>query len=507
MNENDTIAAISTPYGTGGIGIIRISGEKAFDIADKIFKGRKTIRQIKSHTINYGNIIDSEDGSVLDEVLLTKMDKPNTFTREDTIEINCHGGIAVIKKVLELVVREGARLAEPGEFTKRAFLNGRIDLAQAEAVIDLINAKTSRSSKIALEQLEGKLSVKIMEARNRLIGLIAHIEATLDYPEEDIDKITEPEVYNALEDIGNELLSLLLGFNKGKIIREGIRVVIIGRPNVGKSSLLNQLSGYNKAIVTEIPGTTRDIVEEYISIAGIPVRIMDTAGIRETRDLVERIGVEKTMSAIESADLVIMMVDVSDGFAREDEEVLKSINNISGKKPVILLNKIDLVENAENSNIKGDTEQDDTVCNNVAKGIGENDKVKNDNKYKHREIAHLTVEDMENLPDLGNIRVIETSMKDGRGIDELEREISRLFTGGEIDTDSEALVTNVRHASLIENALNSINDAISAYRDAMPLDCITIDIRNAAQLLGEIIGESVSDEILHQIFSRFCIGK
>lgn len=470
MNENDTITAISTPYGAGGIGIIRISGEKAFEIAEKIFKGKKTIRHIKSHTINYGKIFDFKDGTVIDEVLLTKMDRPNTFTREDTIEINCHGGIVVLKKVLELVVREGARLAEPGEFTKRAFLNGRIDLAQAEAVIDLINAKTSRSSKIALEQLEGKLSIEIKEARDRLIGFIAHIEATLDYPEEDIDEITELEVYNGLEEIKNKLSILLSGFKKGRIIREGIKAVIIGRPNVGKSSLLNRLAGYNRAIVTDIPGTTRDIVEEYISIAGIPIRIIDTAGIRETKDEVERIGVEKTMNAIESADLVIMMVDAFAGFAKEDEEVLKYISNISGKKPIVLLNKIDLVEK-ENSLHKGDLQHKDS------------------------------------LPELEKISIIETSMKEGRGIDELEREISRLFTGGEIDTDSEALVTNVRHASLVEKALNSINDAISAYRGAMPLDCITIDIRNAAQHLGEITGESVSDEILHQIFSRFCIGK
>ncbi len=499
MNENDTITAISTPYGTGGIGIVRISGEKAFEIAEKIFKGKKTIKQIKSHTINYGNIIDSEDGIVIDEVLLTKMDKPNTFTREDTVEINCHGGIVVLKKVLELVVKEGARLAEPGEFTKRAFLNGRIDLAQAEAVIDLINAKTSRSSKIALGQLEGKLSVKIKEVRDKLIGLIAHIEVTLDYPEEDIDVITELEVYNGLEEIKNKLSSLLTGFKKGKIIREGIKAVIIGRPNVGKSSLLNQLTGYNRAIVTDIPGTTRDIIEEYISVAGIPVRIIDTAGIRETKDEVERIGVEKTMNAIESADLVIMMVDAFAGFTKEDEEVLKYISNFGGKKPVVLLNKIDLVEK---ENTKHHSTQDNiTPLDNTVEEDKENLQHKGDLQHKDN-LLHK-----DNLPELEKISIIETSMKDGRGIDELEREISRLFTGGEIDTDSEVLVTNVRHASLVEKALNSINDAISAYRDAMPLDCITIDIRNAAQHLGEITGESVSDEILHQIFSRFCIGK
>ena len=298
-----------------------------------------------------------------------------------------------------------------------------------------------------------------------MIGLIAHIEATLDYPEEDIDEITELEVYNGLKEIKNKLSILLSGFKKGRIIREGIKAVIIGRPNVGKSSLLNRLAGYNRAIVTDIPGTTRDIVEEYISIAGIPIRIIDTAGIRETKDEVERIGVEKTMNAIESADLVIMMVDAFAGFAKEDEEVLKYISNISGKKPIVLLNKIDLVEK---ENTKHHTAQDNTV-----QGDKENSLYKGDLQHK------------DSLPGLEKISIIETSMKEGRGIDELEREISRLFTGGEIDTDSEALVTNVRHASLVEKALNSINDAISAYR-AMPLDCITIDI-NAAQHLGEIM--------------------
>ncbi|NSW92037.1 MAG: tRNA uridine-5-carboxymethylaminomethyl(34) synthesis GTPase MnmE [Firmicutes bacterium] len=471
MFNNDTIAAISTSYGSGGIGIVRISGEKAFEIAERIFKGKKSIRQVKSHTIHYGKIVDPQDGSIIDEVLLTKMDGPSTFTRENIIEINCHGGIIVLKKVLELVIREGARLAEPGEFTKRAFLNGRIDLTQAEAVIDIINAKTARSSKVALEQLEGKLSVKIKAARDKLVGLIAHIEATLDYPEEDIDKITEMQIYNSLEEIRNMLSDLLSGFDKGKIIKEGIKAVIIGRPNVGKSSLLNQLTGYSRAIVTDIPGTTRDIIEEYINIQGIPVRVIDTAGIRETGDIVEKIGVEKTKKAIESADLIIMMIDAVDGFTQADANVLRFIK---GKKIIVLLNKIDLVEN------EGDTSKFHEL-----KGINE----------------------LKSIQELEGITIIKTSMKDGRGINDLEKEISRLFIGGEIDTDIEGLMTNVRHASLVEKALNSINDAIIAYHEGMPMDCIVIDIRNAAQYLGEITGETVSDEILNHIFSRFCIGK
>lgn len=469
MFAEDTIAAISTPYGSGGIGIIRISGEKAFEIAGKIFKGRKSIESIKSHTINYGKIVDPKDGSVLDEVLLTKMKAPNTFTREDVIEINCHGGIVVLRKILELVIREGARLAEPGEFTKRAFLNGRIDLAQAEAIIDIINAKTVQGSKIALEQLEGKLSEKIKEVRDRLIELIAHIEATLDYPEEDFDKITEDKIYKGLNEIKAFLSNLLLDFDRGRVMKEGIKAVIAGRPNVGKSSLLNQLAGYNRAIVTDIPGTTRDIIEEYINIRGIPVKIVDTAGIRETGDVVEKIGVEKTRKAIESADLVILMIDAVDGFTAADTKMVELTKD---RKAIILLNKADLVGNKPS----------------VLEECRE--KIRNE------------------LKKIGNsMSIIETSMKDGKGIDELENEISRLFLQGEIEPDSQPLITNVRHAALVEKALASINYAISGCDEQMPMDCVTIDIRNAAQFLGEITGESVSDEILNQIFERFCIGK
>jgi len=467
LYENDTIAAISTPFGTGGIGIIRLSGDKSFEIADKIFKGRKAINEMKSHTINYGKIIDPANSSRIDEVLLSKMDKPNTFTRENIIEINCHGGTVILRRVLELLIKTGARLADPGEFTKRAFLNGRLDLSQAEAVIDIINAKTLSSSKVALEQLEGKLSDKIKEIRKTLITLIAQIEVTLDYPEEDVDKITEKEVYFNLKNIRLKLTELLSSFSKGKILREGISAVIIGRPNVGKSSLLNELSGYNRAIVTELPGTTRDIIEEYINIKGIPVRLIDTAGLRETADVVEKIGVDLAKEAINKADLIIMMLDTSEGLTDDDEEILKIVKD---KKLIILKNKIDLASDIS------------TNINNELNTLFD-------------------------LHDSGNIKVIKTSMIKGIGINELEDEITKLFLGGEFENTEDAMVTNVRHADIIQKTLVSIEEAILAYENCMPLDCITVDVRNAVFKLGEITGESVGEDIIHEIFSRFCIGK
>lgn len=486
INE-DTIAAISTPYGSGGIGIIRLSGDRAFEIAEKIFKGRKKIKDIKSHTINYGKIVDPSDDSVIDEVLLSKMKKPNTFTREDVIEINCHSGTVVLKRILELLLKAGARLAEPGEFTKRAFLNGRIDLSQAEAVMDIINAKTLKSSKAALEQLEGKLSKKIKDIRNELMGLIAQVEVTLDYPEEDVDKIAEKEVYLSLKNIKVKLEDLLSSFRKGKIIREGISAVIVGRPNVGKSSLLNELSGYNRAIVTELPGTTRDIIEEYINIKGIPVRLIDTAGIRETGDVVEKIGVDLAREAINKADLVIMMLDSSQGLTSEDEEILKALKD---KKLIILLNKIDLNDSdIDSHNYDNDRNNQE---NNLDLSL-----VEINNKLKS----------LLELYDSNRIKIIKTSMVKGIGLEELEEEIARLFLGGEIENAEDAMVTNIRHADIIQKTLESVKDAIIAYESQMPLDCITVDIRNAVYSLGEITGESVGEDIINEIFSRFCLGK
>lgn len=459
MIIGDTIAAISTPYGTGGIGIIRISGNKAFEIAKTIFKGKKNFEEIKTHTINYGKIIHPENKQTIDEVLLTKMKKPNTFTREDIIEINCHGGVVVLKKILALILKQGAKAAEPGEFTKRAFLNGRIDLSQAEAVIDLINSKTDESSKAAVNQLEGKLSFKIKTLRKSLVEILAHIEVTVDYPEDDIEEITGEKVYNEIKIIKENLKKITDNFERGRILREGIDAVIVGKPNVGKSSLLNELAGKSRAIVTNIPGTTRDTIEEYININDIPVRIIDTAGIRETKDAVEIIGVEKTHKAVEEAELVIMMIDAKEGFTDEDSAILKKIVT---KKLIVLINKID------KSN-KGD--------------------IKNIEKH------------------LVGTNYIKTSMKKGIGIEKIGEIITKLFTKGEINLNSQILLTNIRHKNLIDKAILSIEDAIIAYKNKIPLDLMSIDIVNAAEYLGEITGESVKEDIINEIFSRFCLGK
>ena len=472
MQSQDTITAISTAQGTGGIGIIRISGESAFDIARKIFRGKTDFEKIASHTIKYGKIINPLTDETIDEVLLTKMLKPNTFTRENIIEINCHGGIIILKKILELVVKMGARLAEPGEFTKRAFLNGRIDLSQAEAVIDVINSKTEESARAAIDQLEGRLSREIKTVRNKLIKLIAHIEVTVDYPEHDIEEITGETVFIGIKEIHEKLNDIVKGFEKGRIIREGINVVIAGRPNVGKSSLLNALSGKSKAIVTSVPGTTRDIIEEYININGIPVKLFDTAGIRETTDIVEKIGVEKAQKEISRADLIIIMIDASAGIQDEDTEIFNLAKN---KKVIYLINKVDLVD-------------DKTIEVNLSRLNNEN-------------LAH-EIEDNTSLSG-----VIKTSLKDNKGIDELENKITDLFFRGDIKANSDILVTNVRHKGLIDKAIESIIEACRAYEESMPLDCITIDIMNCADYLGQITGESVSEDVMHEIFSRFCIGK
>ena len=462
MYQDDTIAAISTAYAPGGIGIIRISGNNAFDIAEKIFKGNKKIKDQKSHTIVYGKIIDPERGNVLDEVLLTKMKKPNTFTKEYVIEINCHGGLVVLRSILHLVVSYGARPAEPGEFTKRAFLNGRIDLSQAEAVIDIINSKTEESSRTAVDQLEGKLSVMIRAARSKLIELIAHIEVTVDYPEHDIEEITGVEVYNGIKVIEDKLVRLAKGFDKGRILREGISAVIVGKPNVGKSSLLNTLSGKSKAIVTDIPGTTRDVIEEYINMGGIPVRLIDTAGIRETEDIVEKIGVEKAEKEVLNADLIMLVFDASTGLDDDDRNIYRKILSLNKKNRIIILNKVDI----SSASIISELElifKDETV--------------------------------------------IKTSTLEELGVKQLEEEMESMFMSRESGLNNEVLVTNIRHKNLIDMALNSIRDAAKAYEDHMPLDFITIDIKNAAEYLGQITGESISEDVMHEIFSRFCIGK
>ena len=461
MNHvEDTIAAISTPLGRGGIGIIRISGNDAFKIMSKIFKGNKPFDKIKSHTINYGKIINLYTNEIIDEVLVSKMVAPNTFTREDVVEINTHGSIIALKNILGLITKLGARVAEPGEFTKRAFLNGRIDLSQAEAVMDLINSKTDNEFKASISQLDGKLSKKLSKIRKRLIELIAHIEVTIDYPEYDIEEVTDKEIEDSLINTRDDIINIINTYEKGKIIRHGINMVIVGRPNVGKSSLLNELSGKNKAIVTDIPGTTRDIIEEYVNIGGISVKLVDTAGIRDTCDVVEKIGVQKSKKELEKSDLAVILIDASSSLQKEDVDILKSINN---KNMVVLLNKIDLV--------------DDTS------------KIKQDVKS------------------IVDVDILEISVLNEDGISDFEAYIKDKFLKGDIVANDEVILTNVRHKSLLENAKNDIQRAIDEKSLNMPLDIITIDIKEAAYNIGEITGECVNDLVIHEIFSKFCVGK
>lgn len=459
MYFEDTIAAISTPYGTGGIGVIRISGEKAFEVTAKIFVASKNMEEIASHSVTYGKIVDPISKAIVDEVLLIKMCKPNTFTREDVVEINCHGGIVVINRVLELLLKNGCSPAEAGEFTKRAFLNGRIDLSQAEAIIDLINSKTVESSKAAISHLEGRLSKKLKDIRGILVDLLAHIEVTVDYPEHDIEEITGEKVLASINQIKSDLITLVKTFDRGKILREGISVVIAGKPNVGKSSLLNQLAGSTRAIVTDIPGTTRDTIEEYINIKGIPAKITDTAGIRSTEDIVEKIGVDKAYEAIESADLIIVVIAADTGILQEDAEVLESIE---GKKSLVLINKTDLA----------DRQRIDDIRKQIKSDI-----------------------------------ILEASVINEQGVDGLEDKISELFFKGEISQNDEVLLTNARHKNLVDMAINAIEQAINSFDLGMPLDMVTIDIKNSAECIGQITGESLDEAVMHNIFSRFCLGK
>ena len=459
MKEFDTIAAVATAVGEGSVSIIRVSGEEALKIAKKIFRGvrGKSIDDIKPYTMRYGSIIDSETNEKIDEVILSYMKGPKSFTAEDTIEINCHGGVIATKRVLDTVIKSGARLAEPGEFTKRAFLNGRIDLSQAEAVMDIINSKTEVSMKSALVQSEGKLSKEINELRNKLLEIIAHIEATVDYPEDDLEEVTSEKTELDVKLVINEVNKLIESAEAGKIIRDGLSTVIVGKPNVGKSSLLNVLTRGNRAIVTDIPGTTRDIIEEYISLDGIPIRIIDTAGIRETENVVEKIGVERSKEKIEEADLVILMLDASREIAEEDIEIIKYIKN---KKYIVLLNKQDL-PNAINQN---------------------------------------------DLQELNQEYIIPISTKDELGIDEIKNAIKELFFKGKINS-SEVMVTNIRHKEALYRAKECLESTLGALKDTMAIDLASIDIRNAWSALGQINGETVEEDLIDKIFSEFCLGK
>lgn len=448
----DTIAAIATAYGEGGIGIIRISGEDSRDILRKIFTGK-----IESRRLSYGKIMDENEH--IDEVLAVYMKGPKTYTGEDVVEINCHGSMVALRKTLALVLSKGARMAEPGEFTKRAFLNGRLDLSQAEAVIDVIKAKSDRSFDVAISQLEGSLSKRIEKIRQALLDLLVEVTVNIDYPDEDIEIMTYDKARDCLCNIRNMIGELLATSGSGRMIREGIRIAIVGKPNVGKSSLMNCLLRESRAIVTEIPGTTRDTIEEAVSIRNLPVYLIDTAGIRDTDDTVEKIGIEKTKEAFNNADYIILVVDGSRPLTSEDEEI---ISYVRGRRALVLINKRDLG-------------------------------------------AEVTVDVIsEKLPDCD---IIETALSKGEGLKEIEDHIESLVYGGQISQGESLMVNNVRHIDLLKHADSAAGDALSLLEIMEPLDIVEIDIRNAYDFLGEIVGDTVSDEIINEVFARFCLGK
>ncbi|MBD8998817.1 MAG: tRNA uridine-5-carboxymethylaminomethyl(34) synthesis GTPase MnmE [Lactobacillus ruminis] len=459
VTEFDTIAAISTPPGEGAISIVRMSGEEAVSIAQKVFSG-KDLTQAKSHTINYGHIVDPKTHEEIDEVMVSLMLAPKTFTREDVVEINCHGGIVATNRILQLLLINGARLAEPGEFTKRAFLHGRIDLTQAESVMDLIRAKTDRSMKIALNQLDGNLSYLIDSLRKDILDVLAQVEVNIDYPEyDDVEEMTTKLLKEKAIEIKQRIEQLLKTASQGKIMREGLATALVGRPNVGKSSLLNHLLHEDKAIVTDVAGTTRDVIEEYVNVSGVPLKLIDTAGIRETDDKVEKIGVERSKKAIEQSDLVLLVLNAAESLTKEDLELIRLTND---KKRIIILNKTDLEE-----------------------------------KLDRKELAKIS----ENAP------VYATSILKNEGVEALEKAISKLFFNGIENSQSTVMVTNARHIALLKKAQNSLDSVLEGISSGMPVDLVQIDMTEAWNLLGEITGESYEDELLDQLFSQFCLGK
>ena len=458
--EFDTIAAISTPMGEGAIGIVRLSGEKAVAAADILYSGKQPLNEVSSHTINYGHLLDPESLETVEEVMVSVLRGPRTYTKEDMIEINCHGGVTSVNRVLQLVLYTGAvRLAEPGEFTKRAFLNGRIDLSQAEGVMDLIQAKTERAMNVAMNQVEGKLAQRIQRLRQELLETVAHVEVNIDYPEFDADEMTLDVLREKGSTVREDIDRLLQTAYQGKILREGLSTVIIGRPNVGKSSLLNSLVHENKAIVTDIPGTTRDVVEEYVNVRSVPLRLLDTAGIRETEDKVERIGVERSRKLVEEGELVLLVLNQNEPFTAEDEELFRLTE---GHDTIIIINKIDL---------------EDRI-----------------NVQQVHEMA-------------GERPVVATSLLEDRGVDELEEAIRDLFFQGDLETGDMSYVSNSRHIALLTDAKKAVNEALNAAEEGMPIDMVQIDITKAWELLGEVIGDQVSESLIDQLFSQFCLGK
>ena len=461
QTEFDTIAAISTAPGEGAIGIVRISGEDAIRIADVVYRVKdKRLNEQASHTIHYGHIVDPKNDEVIDEVMVTVLRAPKTFTREDIVEINCHGGIVAINRILQLVLRMGARLAEPGEFTKRAFLNGRIDLSQAEAVMDLIRAKTDKSMQMAMRQLDGELSKLIQNLRQEILNTLAQVEVNIDYPEyDDVEEMTLQLLREKTEQVSRGIRALLNTASQGKILRDGLKTAIVGRPNVGKSSLLNVLLREEKAIVTDIAGTTRDTIEEYVNVRGVPLQLIDTAGIRETDDVVERIGVERSRKALNEADFVLLILNQSEELMDEDLRLLEQTKDF---KRIILLNKTDLPTKIDMGKVK--------------------------------EFAT-------------DSEIVTTSMLKKEGIDQLEEKIADYFFQGQMNERDATYLSNTRHIALLEKAEQALQEVANGVDMGMPVDLIQIDFTRAWDLLGEITGDTVQDELLTQLFSQFCLGK
>lgn len=460
VQEFDTITAISTPPGEGAISIVRLSGDEAVAIADKVYRGKQKLCEVNSHTIHYGHIYDPQTNELMDEVMVSVMRAPRTFTREDVVEINCHGGIVVVNQMLQLLLRQGARLAEPGEFTKRAFLNGRIDLSQAEAVMDLIRAKTDKAMNVALHQLDGQLSHLIRSLRQEILETLAQVEVNIDYPEyDDVEELTTRLLLEKAESVKGHIAQLLQTAKRGKILREGLATAIIGRPNVGKSSLLNYLLREDKAIVTDIAGTTRDVIEEYVNVRGVPLKLIDTAGIRETEDVVEKIGVERSRKALAEADLILLVLNQSEPLTDEDQQLLAQTKN---QKRIILLNKMDLA-----------------------------------NELDREQLQQL----------VGNETVIEISVQDTTGLDQLEEQIASLFFGGSTGEKDATYLSNTRHIGLLEQAEQALSDVISGIEAGMPVDLVQMDMTRCWDLLGEVVGDSVQDELITQLFTQFCLGK
>lgn len=463
LHLNDTIVAIATPQGEGGIGVIRISGAKAFDIADRLFISKgKPLRERASHTLHYGRIISPRSKEVLDDAVVSLFRSPHSYTKEDVVEFSCHGGPVTLSLVLNLCIEEGARMAEPGEFTMRAFLNGGMDLAQAEAVCDQIRARTVASQRAAIRQRQGELSKRMEELRSELVGVLAAIEVTLDFSE-DVGDLDYPETERRIKGLIRETEQLINMGRSGRLLREGVRIAIAGRPNVGKSSLMNALLRQNRSIVTPLPGTTRDVIEETINLKGVPALIMDTAGLRETQDIVESIGVDRARDTIKNAELVILLADAVTGWSEEEDRILSSL---SGVRVLPVLNKTDMVSKEE----------------------------------RERGLKRLREATSQSLS-------LAISALNGDGVEELEDTIYRMITGGDIALSESAFITNSRHIQALKFATDALRRGLETTRRRLPPDFISIDLRAALDEVGKITGETVTEDIIHRIFQDFCVGK